>query len=269
MLGTRAATAMTLSRLAVSHAEQARVPMPDRLQMYDLVMRLGPAEVLTPAMLARFDTTLPRQLQRDVWQATPDCSALNHELAFDRRFTLAESDLPKVLDAAGHAGVTVGFPMLDGRLSEFALKPQTANNLKDPQMRWLFMAALRGLLPAETIRMKRQGFGLPFGAWANNTPALKALATESLESPAKHRVVRADFVHRLLTQRLAEHTGYFGEMVWILMMLEQWLLRHAHGSSCKVKSKFACCALHSRRAVTAGTQIAERPPRLQTHALRR
>jgi asparagine synthase (glutamine-hydrolysing) len=35
--------------------------------------------------------------------------------------------------------------------------------------------------------------------------------------------VRADFVTTLVAQRLAEHPGYYGEMVWILMMLEQWL----------------------------------------------
>ena len=27
----------------------------------------------------------------------------------------------------------------------------------------------------------------------------------------------------LISQRLPEHPGYYGEMVWILMMLEQWL----------------------------------------------
>jgi asparagine synthase (glutamine-hydrolysing) len=227
MLGTRTAAAMALTRKAGSYVEQARVPMPDRLQMYNLIMRLGPAEVLTPAMLARIDTTLPLQLQRDVWQATPDCSALNHELAFDWRFTLAESDLPKVLGAAGHAGVAVGFPMLDDRLLEFSLKLPTAYKLKGLQLRWFFKEALRGFLPGETIRKKKQGFGLPFGVWANNTPALKALATESLNSLAARGVVRADFVHILLSQRLAEHPGYFGEMVWILMMLEQWLQGHA------------------------------------------
>jgi asparagine synthase (glutamine-hydrolysing) len=42
-------------------------------------------------------------------------------------------------------------------------------------------------------------------------------------------VVRPDFVHTLLTQRLAQHPGYFGEMVWILMMLSQWLSAKAPG----------------------------------------
>jgi asparagine synthase (glutamine-hydrolysing) len=39
--------------------------------------------------------------------------------------------------------------------------------------------------------------------------------------------VRGDFIEPLLTKRLPEHPGYFGEMVWILMMLEQWLAAKA------------------------------------------
>ncbi len=227
VLGTRAAASFPLTRKAGSYVEQARVPMPDRLQMYNLVMRLGVSAVLTPGMVAQVDTTLPLQLQRDVWQMNQGCSKLNQELAFDWRFTLSESDLPKVLGATGHAGVGVGFPMLDDRLLTFSLKLPTNYKLKGLQLRWFFKEALRGFLPNEIITKKKQGFGLPFGVWANNTPALKALAQDSLDSLAARGVVRADFVESLMTQRLPEHPGYFGEMVWILMMLEQWLRQHA------------------------------------------
>ena len=223
LLGTRVAAALPLTRKAGSYVEQARVPMPDRLQMYNLVMRLGVNEVLAPGMVAQIDTTLPLQLQRDVWNMTRDCSALNQELAFDWRFTLAESDLPKVVGATGFAGVQVGFPMLDDRLLAFSLTLPTEYKLKGLQLRWFFKEALRGFLPDEIIKKKKQGFGLPFGVWANNSPQLKALAKDSLDSLATRGVVRADFVHDLLTRRLPEHPGYFGEMVWILMMLEQWL----------------------------------------------
>jgi asparagine synthase (glutamine-hydrolysing) len=30
-----------------------------------------------------------------------------------------------------------------------------------------------------------------------------------------------------LTKHLPEHPGYYGEMVWIMMMLEQWLAAKA------------------------------------------
>jgi asparagine synthase (glutamine-hydrolysing) len=229
VLGTRAAAAFPLTRKAGSYVEQARVPMPDRLQMYNLVMRLGVAEVLTPQMLARVDTTGPLQLQRSVWQGPHGCSHLNKELAFDWRFTLADSDLPKVRGAAGLAGVAVAYPLLDDQLLAFSLKLPTEYKLRNLHLRWFFKEALRGFLPDEIIAKKKQGFGLPFGVWANTTPALRSLAKESLDSLAARGVVRADFVRLLMTQRLPEHPGYFGEMVWILMMLEQWLQAKAPG----------------------------------------
>lgn len=227
ILGTQAAAAFPLTRKAGSYVEQARVPMPDRLQMYNLIMRLSPSEVLTPGMLTQIDVALPLQLQRDVWQMARSCRALNQELAFDWRFTLAESDLPKVTGATGFAGVGVGFPLLDDRLLAFSQKLPIEFKLKGLKLRWFFKEALRGFLPDEILTKKKQGFGLPFGVWANTHPALKALATDSLHSLAQRGVVRVDFVQTLLTQRLPEHPGYFGEMVWILMMLEQWLQRHA------------------------------------------
>lgn len=227
VLGTKAAATIALTRKARGYVTQAGTPMPDRLQMYNLIMRLGPHEVLTPAMMAQTNVGLPLQLQQEVWQAPAHCSDLNRELAFDWRFTLSESDLPKVNGATRFAGVAVGYPMLDDRLLEFSLKLPTAYKLKGLKLRWFFKEALRGFLPEVIITKKKQGFGLPFGVWANQTPALKALATDSLESLAARGVVRSDFIHNLLTQRLAEHPGYFGEMVWILMMLEQWLRKHA------------------------------------------
>lgn len=227
LLNTRAAASFALTRKAGSYVEQARVPMPDRLQMYNLITRLGVGDVLTPELLAQVDIGSPLQLQRDVWKSTKNCSHLNQELAFDWRFTLAESDLPKVLGAAGFAGLSVGFPMLDDRLLAFSLKLPTKYKLKGQQLRWFFKEALRGFLPDEILTKKKQGFGLPFGVWANTHPALKALATESLHSLAKRGVVRTEFIVTLLTKRLPEHPGYFGEMVWILMMLEQWLVAKA------------------------------------------
>ena len=227
LLGTGLAAQFALTRKGNSYVEQARVPMPDRLQMYNLIMHLGPTDVLTPAFMAQIDTAAPLHQQREVWHMPKNCSHLNKELAFDWRFTLAESDLPKVLGATGCAGVEVGFPMLDERLLAFSLKLPTNYKLKGLKLRWFFKEALRGFLPDEILTKKKQGFGLPFGVWANAHPGLKALATESLHNLARRGVVRADFIETLITKRLPEHPGYFGEMVWILMMLEQWLAAKA------------------------------------------
>jgi len=190
---------------------------------------LGIDDVLTPHFISQVDTSAPLGLQREVWKSVSNCSDLNRELAFDWRFTLAESDLPKVLGAVGFAGIGVGFPMLDDRLLDFSLKLPNEYKLKGLQLRWFFKEALRGFLPDEIITKKKQGFGLPFGVWANNHAALKALATDSLQRLSTRGIVRPAFIKTLLTQRLPEHPGYYGEMVWILMMLEQWLSHHRPG----------------------------------------
>ncbi|MFG6416572.1 asparagine synthetase B family protein [Roseateles sp. DC23W] len=217
-----------LLKKGTSYIRQARVPMPDRMQSYNLLDRLGMAEVLTPAFLAAVDTDGPRQHQRATWAAGPhDASLVNQMLAFDWRYTLAENDLPKVVGTTGLAGVDVSFPLLDTRLLDFSLKLPTSYKLKGLKLRWFFKEALRGFLPDEILTKKKHGFGLPFGPWAVKDAALNALAAESLRGIAARGIVRAEFVESLLTQRLKEHAGYYGEMVWILMMLEQWLRSHA------------------------------------------
>ncbi len=226
--------ALPLARKGRSYIEQARVPMPDRLQPYNLLLRQGLADIFTADFLARVDTQAPLQQQRQVWAAPQQAGALNRELAFDWRFTLAEADLPKVCGSTALAGVSVGFPLLDTALLDFSMQLPVHYKLKGLKLRWFFKEALRGFLPDEILTKKKQGFGLPFGVWTMRHEGLRAMAQDSLGSLAGRGIVRPDYVQQLLTQRLPEHPGYYGEMVWILMMLEQWL-RGGHRQDWKLR----------------------------------
>jgi asparagine synthase (glutamine-hydrolysing) len=83
-------------------------------------------------------------------------------------------------------------------------------------------------LPDEILTKKKQGFGLPFGVWANRDAALREFAAESLQFLAERGIVQPAFIRSLLDIHLTAHPGYYGEMVWILMMLEQWLRAQPH-----------------------------------------
>ena len=214
---------LPLIKKGASYVEQAKVPMPDRLNMYNLLLRLGVTDVLTGEFLELVDAASPAQHQREVWAQAKTDQMLNRTLAFDWRYTLAESDLPKVCGTAHLAGIEVGFPMLSAELLDFSLKLPTHYKLKGFKLRWFFKEALRGFLPDEILTKKKQGFGLPFGVWATRHAGLNKLAVESLHTLSQRGIVRADFIETLVKQRLPEHPGYYGEMVWILMMLEQWL----------------------------------------------
>jgi len=217
---------LPLAHKGRSYVEQAKVPLPDRMQMYNLLLRLGIEQVFTPDFLAQIDPADAMRQQRAVWQQVHDASDLNRMLAYDWRYTLAEADLPKVCGTTSLAGMQVGFPFLDARLVDFSLRLPSEFKLKGLKLRWFFKEALRGFLPDEIIAKKKQGFGLPFGVWANRHPALRQFATDSLRSLSGRGIVQTQFIDKLLGEQLPAYPGYYGDMVWILMMLEQWMRAH-------------------------------------------
>jgi asparagine synthase (glutamine-hydrolysing) len=169
----------------------------------------------------------PHRHQAEVWAGNPAESLVDRMLAYDWRYTLGEIDLPKVVGATRLAAMPVDFPMLDDALVDFSLKLPVSYKLRGLKLRWFFKEALRGFLPDAIIVKKKQGFGLPFGPWAVRHPALRALAEDSVRGLVDRGVLRSAFVDGLFHSRLREHPGYYGEMVWIAMMFEQWLREHA------------------------------------------
>lgn len=227
VLGLPGMDRLPIVKKGVSYVEQASVPMPDRMQMYNMLERLGLTTVFDPDFLAGVDTSQVRAQQRDTWGSTSARSLTNRMLAFDWKYTLADNDLPKVIGTTDLAGLDVGFPFLSDELLEFSLSVPPEWKLKGLTLRWFFKEALRGFLPDAIIAKKKHGFGLPFGVWACRDPNLKSLAEEALNSFGERGIVRREFIHELLTRHLPAHPGYYGEMAWILMMLELWIQAQA------------------------------------------
>jgi asparagine synthase (glutamine-hydrolysing) len=210
-------------RKAASFVQQAAVSMPDRMEMYNLLLRTGLDIVFDPAFLTQIDSKAPIAQQRRTYNGTTADALINRMLAYDWKYTLADNDLPKVVGAARLAGVGVEFPLLDDRLVEFSLNLAPSLKLRRFKLRWFFKEALSEFLPREILTKKKHGFGLPFGSWAVKHQGLREIVLDSLSTLKRRRIVRSDFVDDLVEQRLPAHPGYYGEMVWILMMLEQWL----------------------------------------------
>lgn len=224
LLGTPLGRVPLLQKGA-SYITQAKVPLPERGQTYNLLYRLGIEQIFNPDFLQQIDQGSPDKQQRAVWKEAKTESSTNRELAFDWRYTLAECDLPKVVGTTNLAGIDVGFPMLDHGLVDFSMRLPVDYKLKGFKLRWFFKEALCGFLPDEILTKKKQGFGLPFGVWTAKNSSLKELAEDSVRGLVERKILRADFVDALFSHYLYEHPGYYGEMIWIAMMLEQWLRR--------------------------------------------
>jgi asparagine synthase (glutamine-hydrolysing) len=211
---------------ARSYVQQASVPMPDRMQTYNLLTRIGVDTVFEPSFAAQVDVDLPIRQMREWYARSNAASLLNRMLAFDYKYTLTDNDLPKVVTACRLAGVDVAFPFLDDAVIAFAERLDPDLKLKGLKLRWFFKHALRDFLPQEILTKSKHGFGLPFGIWLGRDPALRQLAFDSLESLKARGIVRNAFIDTLRANLLAEHATYYGELVWVLMMLEQWFQAH-------------------------------------------
>ncbi len=209
-------------RKARSYIEQALTPMPARMGNYNLLRRYGYETVFTQDFLATINMARPSELLDEIYHKVQAENLINNMLAFDFKITLADNDLPKVVKACELAGMNVGFPLISNELLEFSTRLDPQLKLKGTKLRYFFKESLRGFLPDEILAKQKHGFGLPFGVWLQKNQALKSLAADSLVDLKSRQIVRTDFIDQLLGQRLKEHAGYYGTMVWVLMMLEYW-----------------------------------------------
>lgn len=218
---------LRLIRKARSYIEQASLPMPARYETYNLLERLGATQVFTADFLADIDTGHPLALMTETYNAAQAKTLINRMLALDIKFTLADNDLPKVTRMCELAGVDIVFPMLHESVVDFSAALPPSLKLKGGKLRYFFKEALRDFLPQEIITKEKHGFGLPVGTWLQSHPPLRELAGDSLQRLKSRNIVRPDFIDSLFSQHLQTHAGYYGTMVWILMMLELWFEKHS------------------------------------------
>ena len=224
-LATRLPSVPPLSKLA-SYVRQARVPLPDRLEAYNILHRVTLNTIFTPDFLCDIDPESPLRIMREVYSRTRSTSTLNRMLHLDWKQTLADNDLRKVNRMCELAGVEVQYPLLDERMVMFAAQLPDDYKVKGPKLRWFFKEALRDFLPHAIIHKSKHGFGLPFGLWMQQHAPLQALAQESLHAFRARNVMRPEFLDELTHLYRTQHANYYGVMIWVIMMLEQWLQAH-------------------------------------------
>jgi asparagine synthase (glutamine-hydrolysing) len=208
------------------YIRNASLPMPARYDNYNLLERLGPATIFARDFLDAVDRALPSECMSQTYNAAHAQSLVNRMLAFDLKYTLADNDLPKVARSCELAGVDIRFPLLNDAVVAFAARLPPGLKLRRTRLRYFFKEALRGFLPDETITKSKHGFGLPFGQWLQTHGPLRQIALDSLTDLKKRGIVRPEFIDELTSTHVESHASYYGTMVWVLMMLEQWIRQH-------------------------------------------
>jgi asparagine synthase (glutamine-hydrolysing) len=147
-------------------------------------------------------------------------------LHLDMKFTLADNDLRKVSRMCEAAGIEVRYPLLDEALIDFSGQLPVHYKVRGQKLRWFFKEALRDFLPREIITKSKHGFGLPFGVWALSHAPLRELVDNALNRFEDRGYLRPAYIQNIRRQHAEEHSTYYGKMIWVMLILEQWIEAH-------------------------------------------
>jgi asparagine synthase (glutamine-hydrolysing) len=206
------------------YVRRANMPGIDRILAHQFLSTHDPAEVFEKDFLRELGGYSFLDVPRRYFETAPAQEPLDRILYADVKLTLGDSDLPKVTCMAEMAGIRVRFPFLDRAVAEFSGRLPVKLKVKGFEKRYLFKKAFGNLLPAEIIKKKKHGFGIPVAGWLKSDPKLRELARDTLLSQAcmERGYFRREFIERLFRQHEMDDTSYYGDTLWTFLVLELW-----------------------------------------------
>ena len=211
-----------------SYVDQAKIGLPLRLESYNFLHRTPLDQIFTHEFMQLINPDSPNlALTKEYERVTTD-HYLNRLMHLDMKFTLADNDLRKVGTMTEAAGIEVHYPLLDDRMVALANTLPVNYKVRGQKLRWFFKEALDDLLPEKIINKSKHGFGLPFGVWSNQYAPLGDLVGDSLSDFKQRGWIEPHYLDHMLTMLHGPHATYYGAMVWVVMMLEQWLQANEH-----------------------------------------
>jgi asparagine synthase (glutamine-hydrolysing) len=226
LLSNAAGESITVIRKLRSYVRQAAIPLPERLNTYNFLRRTLPEDIFDPDFLRQIDTTRPDTEQRAIFITPDNADTLQRMLYLDWKYTLADNDLRKVNRAAELAGIEVRYPLLDDELVAFSATLPSELLMRGNSLRAFYKQSLRDFLPPHTIIKKKHGFGLPFGVWMASDARLNDMACDCLNRMKERHIIKTDYIDQLVHAQRTGHAAYYGVMIWVIVMLEQWLEAH-------------------------------------------
>ncbi|MBI5430591.1 MAG: asparagine synthase [Nitrosomonadales bacterium] len=216
------------SRKLQSYLRQANIPLPDRMESYNYIYRQPLDQMFCAEFLAEVDPQLPVIGLRDAYDRADSISYINRMMHLDMKFTLADNDLRKVNGMTEAAGIGVRYPLLDDAMVAFSGDVPPDWKVRGQYLRWFFKNALKGYLPDEIINKSKHGFGLPFGVWARDYAPLRERIEDRLSDFKRRGWIQPAYIDHIRAEHMAGHATYFGKMLWVILMLEEWLEHHGH-----------------------------------------
>ncbi|HWQ34614.1 MAG TPA: XrtA/PEP-CTERM system amidotransferase [Blastocatellia bacterium] len=147
----------------------------------------------------------------------------------DIKTYLTDDVLAKVDRASMAVSLEVRCPLLDHRVMELAARIPSSLKLRGQEGKYIFKRAMRGLLPAEILTRRKQGFSIPLAEWLRGE--LRPIAESALfDSAAQDELLDQKRVRELWQQHQSGLRDY-SRPLWTILMFRLWQQKFTGGSA--------------------------------------
>ena len=151
---------------------------------------------------------------------------VNREIYLDMRFMMTDSVLMKVDRMSMASSLEIRVPLLDHVLVEFMASLPGDWKLKGMTTKYIFRAALEGLLPDKIVHRGKQGYSLPVKQLLRGD--LKQYMVELLnDAPVIRENMDLVYVNRLIEEHCAMKHNH-NHVLWALINIAIWHNRFFH-----------------------------------------
>ena len=207
------------------YIRRANMRNPERFFSYNLLAETDAVEIFQPEYLSQVDTNCFINLAKLYYDQAAPAHDTDRLLYIDMKFTITDNDLRKVTPMVEAAGVRVCYPLLDRDLVDFTATIPPTLKVKMGKNRYIFKRAMNRFLPQAIIQKTKHGMGLPIAPWFKKDSALSELLNDTLFNGLSRitQYVRPEFIQYIKSAFVNDTTSYYGDNLWVLLMLELWL----------------------------------------------
>ena len=173
---------------------------------------LGPASAADIAALLGKPVDLEELYSEAVtaWDRSASTNLVDRTLEFYTNFYLADDILVKGDRAGMRNSLEVRAPLLDNDVADFAQRLPSSVKLRQGVTKWILRQAAARRLPADLLKRRKKGFGIPLARWLREMPETALGRPSLLDANALHRLWQE---HRNMRR---DHRG----ALWCAMTLQ-------------------------------------------------
>jgi asparagine synthase (glutamine-hydrolysing) len=182
-------------------------------------------DLLTPDVLACMERPPSYDVMHEIVARAPTSDPFERLLYLDLKGYLGEGVLTKVDRASMACSLEVRVPFLDRRVVELAARLPSRLKLRRLTSKYILKRALADVLPRETLRRRKKGFGVPMGRWLRGelAPLVRdVLAPDVIRRAGLFRVAA---VERLIAEHMAGRHDH-RKKLYTLLAFQLWSSRH-------------------------------------------